>query len=319
MKRGSTSPTKKTAPRSVVRAWLHMLAMSPEDAAKRPVRALAQSMGVSVSMASRNVRRMAQKGLLVEGRGRGVKVVGPREGCVIHCHGPDEVCRHVEKVNLSTFDVLVHFISASHRDQKGSSKNTSTCYVLGDLLKDKTHTHLKKLAEVYSVDKRTRRRNTEDDRLFLEAYTARRRRIDPLYEPSRKDLDNMAKARRVLASRHVPKTRFREYLDFVFERFPIVTGGRAQYPPTRTIGAEGFVDRFASELPPRRLNFKRAARSLTSAGFGDVNPEVVLDLVKRSLKAGGVIPSGLGDRYRQAVEWLINRIDSIGYEEETEE
>ena len=129
----------------------------------------------------------------------------------------------------------------------------------------------------------------------------------------------MATARRKLTDHKVPRSKFREYLDFVFERFPLITGGRASFPPTRSVGAEGIIDRFVSELPERKLNFKRAAIMLKSGGFADVNSEVVLSVVKTSLKAGGEVPQGLGDRYAQAVGWLLERIETVGYADEGEE
>jgi hypothetical protein len=191
---------------------------------------------------------------------------------------------------------------------------------------------LRKLAAVYSAPATTkggrpvaaRKVASPEDLLLLDAYTARRRRLDPLYEPRPGDRVHMAKLARLLRAAGVPVDDWRGYMDWTFGKAKAASQGRLAFPPPAMAAAPGMVDNYMAEHVAthgaRRLDVDKAERMLHGAGYRDVYVPMVVDVARLpSVRRGGPLPDGLDARTQDAVRWLAPRIAEVGYKRATTE
>ena len=160
------------------------------------------------------------------------------------------------------------------------------------------------------------RADTDLDALLLDAYRSRRRRVDPTYDPPRAHAEVIHRARIEFQKRGLPTDRWGDYLDDLFERFPVVTRGECLVPPARVIAADGFLDRFLATLPPRKLDTARALRMLRTAGFGDLGDHLITAItIAREVRTEGaeaLDDDGIPSRMRAAILWTLEHFDEIG-------
>ena len=188
---------------------------------------------------------------------------------------------------------------------------------------EKISAKLKRVAAVYDgrggrAASASRTKPTPDDLYLAELYTARRRRLDPMFEPTGGLRVEMIALRRLLDLRKVGQGLWPAYMDFAFEAFPAITKGRCAWPPAKNAAAASMVESYVAELGVRKLNTKRAARMLRAAGFDDVPLASVITVVRRAAMEGVSATKGLeapNPRTIEAVAWLASRLHEVGYDD----
>jgi hypothetical protein len=301
-----------------------LFALDDQEIRLSPATALAQSVGISPSVAARQIREVIAAGL-ARRVGRGLIVAMPRGDSIVHAHHPDEPCfahrigrRVGTELDPQVLDPGGQTIPTTPRSDRAIANGVCVCIdqVRKEIPVSKSKVdRLKRVVEVFGCRQPTPRKATPADgvevRLLAEGYVARRRRVDPEYEPRPGDYTAFIQAHAYLKARMINPDQYGDYLDNLFERFARIANG--SIPPARMIKAEGFVEPWVCSLGRRPLNVTRARRMLVSAGFGDIDQVVVTNIARHVAEAGGAVPEGLKPRDREAVEWLLPRLGEVGY------
>lgn len=287
------------------RAWLSLVGLTPDPGLRdRPGETLASILSVGSSTATGYIRRLSERGL-VRRRGRELVVLLPRAGSSVEFgKGTAEA---IEGNVLAALPTQGQIRERARRIMAGEKSEK-------DLRIERT----KALVQVFVGEaprgRKASRTATPDDLYFVELYTARRRRIDPEYELSAGHRKVLGEARRKMEKHyHLSRTDWPLYLNWLFEVVRGIPGMRCAFPPVNRVGADGFLDRYVASLGRRPMDLDRAGAMLRGAGFDDVVPWVVVSLARDASADGGNIPDGVKPRTRAAVEWLLPRLDKVGY------
>lgn len=287
------------------RAWLSLVGLTSDPGLRdRPGEMLASVLSVGSSTATGYIRRLSEKGL-ARRRGRELVVLLPRAGSSVE-FGTGTV-EAIEGNVLAALSTQGPMRERARRIMAGEKSEK-------DLRIEKT----KALVQVFVGEaprgRKTSRTATPDDLYFMELYTARRRRIDPEYEPSPGHRKVLGEARRRMEKHyHLSRKDWPLYLNWLFEAVRGIPGMRCAFPPVNRVGADGFLDKYVASLGRRPMDIDHAGEMLRGAGFGDVPPWVVVSLARDAASEGGAIPAGIKPRTREAVEWLLPRLNRVGY------
>jgi hypothetical protein len=146
----------------------------------------------------------------------------------------------------------------------------------------------------------------------MREYSSRRRDFDPLWKLG--DWEGIRKTRLLLEKYQVPQTQWTGYLDYVFAGIGRWSGGRLKFPPIHSLASRKMIDAYSARPECNNLDRAHARQMLHDAGFGDGrDPDfgaviaVVVDIWpnKRAV--------GLDPQYDEAVTWLFDHFEEIGY------
>lgn len=144
-----------------------------------------------------------------------------------------------------------------------------------------------------------RRRNSrrpEPDERVLERYVKMRRSLDPCYEPHRGHVVQLGRLCAVLDKRHVAKRHWPDYVDWIFDAWPRITGDRALIPPPKVLCYDGNLDSWITELPARYVD-RDKVHALAATQFDDEPAQRVTGLLLcliDDVLAGKRLPKKLG-------------------------
>lgn len=312
------------------RVWLALLASI--DAGVPPAQGVAEALGITPHRARNLITKLAATGLVTR-RGHRLEVVRPYPTSVFHAHGElagcNDRCQTVQRVTQRGPQTDVGFqISPIRLFPQVAGNTTENKRMIPPVYnKQEEGSPTPSLALGMAVDLKKfvakfeakdpvggRARRTPDADLLETLYVERRRKANPeCPDLGRTASAKIAKLVELLGMYHVPRSRWGEYLDHVFEAFRNMTGGRASVPPVTVIASESFVDSFSVTLPAKKYDARNAARMLAVAGFNDVQASAVLRLAQRY--PDGNLPNGLSARTAEAVVWLLPRMKSVGFVE----
>lgn len=170
---------------------------------------------------------------------------------------------------------------------------------------------LREAVKVYTDDGRSRRRAPPPvpDQGLADAYTALRRRVDPLYKPTPKTAAALVSCERALRVARVARRYWPDYLTWVFEEFHRMTGGKLCFAPVDRLSSEALIDRFSATLPAQKLNAKKARELLKARGYTGSVP-AALEIAQAVHE--GREPRSYSEAAQEAGRWLAERLDEIG-------
>ena len=169
--------------------------------------------------------------------------------------------------------------------------------------------------KVYAGDNREKARKPDPrpSESFAEAYTALRRRIEPLFELHPSGLTYLASAENALRAAKVPRRHWSGYLAWAFEEFAGMTRGKLSFAPVDRLAAHAMIDRYKATLPVQKLDTKKARAMLRARGYdGPVSAAVEYAQALHDGRTPPVFKGEGAEAAHEAGRWLAERLDEVG-------
>ena len=150
-----------------------------------------------------------------------------------------------------------------------------------------------------------------DVTVFQRIYTTARKKVDVGYDAPEIPTGTARKVASKLRNKHVDQTLWPQYVDEAFRFFSFVSGRR--YPPLAFLASDTMIDRFASTIPPRKINMERLRKFLKRI-CSEEDPDLVAAILRTALECDATPPQSVPRQIRHAVSLAVASFKAIGYE-----